>query len=96
MATHYGLGLGEPVAGDNAGVGRSSLVVGRDYWIGVRLGLGLKGLAAAMNDVWVWGGEREERVSGLGFTIWFPWVLRSGLQNHFWVLRWVVRFSVGG
>ena len=37
MATHCGLGLGEPVAGDNAGVGRSGLVVGGDYWIGVRV-----------------------------------------------------------
>ena len=92
MATHCGLGLGEPVAGDNAGVGRSGLVVGGDYWIGVRV----EGISGGHERRVGLGGEREKRVSGLGFTIWFPWVLRSGLQNHLWVLQWVARFSMDG
>uniref|UniRef100_A0A2N9EPD2 Uncharacterized protein n=1 Tax=Fagus sylvatica TaxID=28930 RepID=A0A2N9EPD2_FAGSY len=79
---------GEPVAGDNAGVGRSGL-----------------GSAAAMNDVWVWGGEREERVSGLfgfydqGCKIIFGFY--GGLRGFLWMdkvcLGWVsVGFAVGG
>jgi hypothetical protein len=56
-----------------------------------------------MNDVWVWGGEREERVSGLGFTIgvaksslgfmvgcavFCGWI-RFVLDGFPWVLQWV-------
>ena len=65
MATHCGLGLGEPVAGDNADVGHSGLVIGGDYWIGVKVRIRVEGVGGG-HDRRVGLGRRERR-EGIGF-----------------------------